>query len=146
VRELKNIEHPLRLYRVVTPAPGRSAAAGRAPPDAVEASHATQPLPWTDALLHPSSLVPFLVGAYLLATRFGLPPAGKIFPAAGAVLIGVGVGRALRLRTGRRALFLIALGAGLLLASVSAEWRSGTPWWLVLGGVVVLAVGLARLR
>jgi class 3 adenylate cyclase len=148
VRELKNIEHPIRLYRVVAPegAGSRSEIPRRdpAPPATV------RPVPssrtWTEALLHPSSIVPFLVGAYLLATPFGLPPSGRMVPALGAVLVGVGLGRALRIRTGRGAFFLIALGAGVLLAAVSTTWRGETPWWLVVGGVVLLAAGLAKLR
>jgi len=140
VQEPKNIEHPIRLYRVVPAQSDRPAVPEAAP---VAAPTTTT---WTDAFLHPSSLVPLLVGAYLLATLLGLPPIGRIFPAIGAVLIGVGLGRALRLRTGKRALFLVALGVGLVLAAVAAEWRGGTPLWLLLGGVVVMLVGLTRLR
>jgi class 3 adenylate cyclase len=148
VRELKNIEHPIRLYRVIMPAGPAGARTQAAeptrPPDAPPP--AARRTTWTDALLHPSTLVPLLVGAYLLATRLGLPPVGRQLPAFGAVLVGVGFGRALRLRTGRKAWFLVALGAGLLVASLAAEWRMQTPWWLVLGGIVVMAVGLGRLR
>jgi class 3 adenylate cyclase len=144
VRELKNIEHPIRLYRVV-PETRQAAAPGAAPPPDAPA-RARRRLPWTDALLHPSSLAPLLVGAYLLATALGLPPAGRLLPAYGAVLVGVGLGHALRLRTGRRAFFLLALGAGLLLAAGAGTWRGGPPWWLILGGIVVSVVGLTQLR
>lgn len=59
--------------------------------------------------------------------------------------IGVHVGD--RPATGRRAVFLIAPGAGLFLAATFGNWRSGTPpWWLVLGGIVVIVVGLTHLR
>jgi class 3 adenylate cyclase len=148
VRELKNIEYPIRLYRVVpeTPqaaAPGGAPAHAR-PPNAP--ARARRDVPWTDALLHPSSLAPLLVGAYLLATALGLPPAGRLLPAYGAVLVGVGLGHALRLRTGRRAFFLIALGAGLVLAAALGTWRGGPPWWLILGGIVLIVVGLTQLR
>jgi len=147
VRELKNIEHPIRLYRVVMPEPGRPAVerAGLRR-EVVQTQPAAQTTTWTEALLHPSSLVPLLIGTYLLATLLGLPPSGRLLPAFGAVLVGVGLGRVLALHTGRRAFFLIALGAGLLLAAVATPWRSETPWWLVLGGVVVMAVGLTRLH
>jgi len=149
VRELKNIEHPIRLYRVVAPETRHAADPGAAPaqarpPDAP--ARARSSMPWADALLHPSSLAPLLVGAYLLATALGLPPAGRLLPAYGAVLVGVGLGHALRLRTGRRAFFLLALGAGLLLASALGTWRGGPPWWLILGGIVVIVVGLTQLR
>jgi class 3 adenylate cyclase len=154
VRELKNIEHPIRIYRVITPRTGRAGVPAEAPAQVRPPGRSPQPprgipprgIPWTEALLHSSSLVPLLVGAYLLATALGLPPTGRLFPAFGAVLVGVGLGRTLRLRTGRRAFFPIALGAGLFGAAISGHWRTGTPWWLVIGGIVVTAVGLAQLR
>jgi len=65
-----------------------------------------------DALLHPSSVAPLLVGAYLLATALGLPPAGRMFPAYGAVLVGVGLGRVMRLRTGQPAFSSSRLAQG----------------------------------
>jgi uncharacterized membrane protein len=74
------------------------------------------------------------------------PRAGRLFPAYGVVLLGVGVGRVLRLRTGRPAFFLITLGTGLVLGAVSGNWRHGPPWWLVVGGIVVTVVGLTQLR
>jgi class 3 adenylate cyclase len=140
IRELKNIEHPIRLYRVVMPGSVRVNPPERARAPGVSRRTAT----WTAALLHPASLVPLLVGAYLLATILGLPPTGHLFPAFGTVLVAVGLGRALTLRTGRHAFFLIVLGAGLVLAAVAGDWRRGPPWWLVLGGIVVLAVGLSQ--
>jgi hypothetical protein len=149
VQQLHNIEHPIRLYRVILPSVNGSTIDVRAPerPGPVAGSPPRRHRPtWTDALLHPSSLAPLLIGAYLLATRLGLPPRGRLFPAFGAVLLGVGVGHILRLRTGRRAHFLIALGTGLLLAAAAGQWREETPWWLVLGGMVVIVVGLAQLR
>jgi class 3 adenylate cyclase len=148
VQELKNIEHPIRLYRVVTPegAGSRSEIPRHDPASPASALPVPSRTTWTQALLHPSSIVPLLVGAYLLATLAGLPPSGRMVPALGSVLVGVGVGRALRIRTGRGAFFLISLGAGLLLAAVSTTWRGETPWWLLVGGVVVLAAGLAKLR
>jgi hypothetical protein len=60
--------------------------------------------------------------------------------------LGVGLGRVLRLRTGRRAFSLIGLGPGLVLAAVFGSWRGGTPGWLVIGGIVVTVVGLTQLR
>lgn len=147
VRELKNIEHPIRLYRVIMPA---GPADARAPAADARLPAARPPTArgttWADALLHPSSVVPLLVGAYLLATRLGLPPVGRIFPAFGSVLVGIGLGRALRRRTGRHGFFLMSLGAGLVLASVAGDWGRGMPWWLLLGGIVVMGVGLTRLR
>ena len=142
VQALKNIEHPIRLYRVTG---GRES---QRPAELAPRSDVPPPrsASWRDALLHPSSLAPLLVGAYLLATALGLPPAGRQLPAIGAILVCVALGRALRLRTRRRAFFLIALGAGLLLASVLGDWRHERAWWLVLAGMVVVVLGLTRLR
>src|SRR5262245_59445933 len=142
VQELKNIEHPIRLYRVAGPEIGRTASrtaptvSGRSPHDVT----------WADALLHPSSVAPLVAGAYFIATAFGLPPTGHLLPAWGVVLIGFGLGRALRLRTGQSAFFLMTLGTGLLLAAVTGAWRRGTPWWLVVAGIVLMVIGLTRLR
>jgi Adenylate and Guanylate cyclase catalytic domain len=135
VQALKNIEHPIRLYRVA--GSERPGSLQRPPRDGVT---------WTDALLHPSSIAQLVASAYLIATVFGLPPAGHLLPAWGVVLLSVGIGRVLRLRTQRPAAFLIALGPGLLLAGVVGDWRRGMPWWLVVGGIVVMVVGLTQLR
>jgi hypothetical protein len=101
---------------------------------------------WTDALLHPSSIAPLVAGAYLIATVFGLPPASHLLPAWGVMLIGFGLGRALARGTGRPAFFPIVLGTAVVLAAVLGNWRRGTPWWLVIGGIVVTVVGLTQLR
>ena len=134
VQPLKNIEQPIRLYRV------SASQTPRATP------HLPGSVTWTDAVLHPWSLALLIGGAYLLATALGLPPAGRLLPAYGVVLLSLGVGRVLKLRTGRPAYFFIALGPGLVLGAVAGNWRHGTPWWLVVGGIVVTVIGLSRLR
>jgi class 3 adenylate cyclase len=147
VRELKNIEHPIRLYRVVSSGPDRSSETSEARRDAKREPFLPAALAWKDALLHPWSLVPLMLGVYLMATVLGLPPGGRVFPSIGAVLVGAGIGRALRLRTGRRAFFLISLGGGLVLGAALTFWRGETPWWwLLLAGIIVITVGLTRLR
>jgi len=146
MQALKNIEHPIHLYRVLLAHPaGSSQISDERQRTKAVPSPAT--LAWKDALLHPSSLVPLMLGVYLMATVFGLPPSGRIFPSIGAVVAGVGLGRVLRLRTGRRAFFLIALGIGLVLAALFTVGRGEAPWWwLLIAGIVVVAVGLTRLR
>jgi class 3 adenylate cyclase len=147
VQELKNIEHPIRLYRVVSSGPDLSREITAEQRDAKPEPSSRAPLTWKDALLHPWSLVPLVLGVYLMATVLGLPPGGRVFPSIGAVLAGVGVGRVLRLRTARGAWFLIALGGGLVLAALFTFSRSETPWWwLLLAGIIVMTVGLTRLR
>src|SRR5215831_11792859 len=85
VQELKNIEHPIRLYRVSGSPTGRTPTRAR-PATSPDSPRAVR---WTDALLHPSSIFPLVVGAYMMATILGLPPAGHLLPAWGIVLIGV---------------------------------------------------------
>jgi class 3 adenylate cyclase len=150
VQELKNIEHPIRLYRVVLSGPDQAAASPQRPPPAGPPSRTRQPvLPpttWTAALLRPASLLPLVVGVYLLATPLGFRPTGRVVPAIGAILAGVGLGRAWARCTGRRGYFLIALGAGLVLGAVCMPWRSGPPGGLLLGGMVIIALGISKLR
>jgi len=150
VQELKNIEHPLRLYRVVGPRSDQLAAPPQAPQHAVQMPSTWQPAPptttWTAALLQPESLIPLVVGAYLLATHLWLSPTRGVFPAVGAVLVGVGLGRAWARRTGQHGYFLIALGVGIMLGAVGTPWRSGTRGWVLLGGVVTVARGVSKLR
>ena len=149
VKELKNIEHPIHLYRIVSAsAGGRPEASDMRPePKRADSSPTAPAVGWPNALLHPSSLIPLVLGVYFMATVLGLPPTGRVIPSIGAVLAGVGVGRALRLGTGRRAFFLIAIGGGLALAGLFPMWRGESPWWwLFLAGVIVVSVGLTRLR
>jgi hypothetical protein len=147
IQALKNIEHPLRLYRVVSSGPDLSREITAERRDAKFEPPSRAGLRWKDALLHPWSLVPLVLGLYLMATVLGLPPGGRVFPSIGAVLAGVGVGRVLRLRTGRTAWFPIALGGGFVLAALFTFWRSESPWWwLLLAGVIVSTVGATRLR
>jgi len=147
IQELKNIEHPLRLYRVISGGPDRSREITGERRDARPEPRSRAALTWKDALLRPWSLVPLVLGVYFMATVLGVPPDGRVFPIIGAVLAGVGVGRVLRLRTGRGAWFPTALGGGLVLAALFTFWRSESPWWwLLLAGIIVITVGLSRLR
>jgi class 3 adenylate cyclase len=149
VRELKNIEHPIRLYRVAGQAGGRPAGA---PPESAQALRPPGPEPpadsWREALLHPASLIPLLVGVFLLAAALGGFPvaASGVSPTAGAILTGVGVGRVWARRMGRRGYFLVALGAGIALGGILARWGGATSNGLVLAGVITAAIGAARLR
>src|SRR5215813_13210982 len=118
VQELKNIEHPIRLYRVTGLQSGPTVAYTPSTPLA----HSPRGLTWMDALLHPWSLAPLAAGAYLIATVFGLPPSRHLLPTWGVVLVGFGLGRVFRLRTGRSAYFLMTFGAGLVLAAITGDW------------------------
>jgi class 3 adenylate cyclase len=142
MKELKNIEHPMHLYSIVAARMG-----GRLEPSEARPKPQRAAVDWKNALLDPSSLIPLVLGVYFMATVLGLPPSARVIPSIGAVLAGVGLGRALRLRTGRRAFFLIAVGGGLVLAGLFPIWRGESAWWwLFLAGIIVTTVGLTRLR
>jgi class 3 adenylate cyclase len=149
VHELRNIEHPVRLYRMMTPESARLAApapcatrvrpvrcvAGRAARRRVGARAA--------ASIEPCSPPDRCVSA----CNTSRPPShGRPGPRLRCRARGRRARRFLRLYTGRPAFFLMALGAGLVLAAVAGNWRHGAPWWLVAGGIVVTVVGLAQLR
>lgn len=152
VQEFKNIEHPIRLYRVVAPGCDRPTAPPQGPPQGLQTPSTWQPVPstdtWTEAGLRPGSLIPLVVGAYLLVTPLGLfpSPTGGVFPTTGAVLMGVALGRVWARRMGRRGYVLIALGAALTLGAVFTRWSSMTNGGVILGGVVIAACGVSMFR
>jgi class 3 adenylate cyclase len=151
IQELKNIEYPIRLYRVVGQGHDRPAGPPAEPPRGPHTTAPKPPVPrsdsWREAFLHPGSLVPLLVGLSLLANSLGLFPSVKvgISPTVGAVLCGVGLGRIWARRTGRRGPFLIALGAGIMLGGVLMRWSGVASSGLILGGVITAACGVIRL-
>ena len=151
VRELKNIEHPVRLYRAVPQGQDQPTAPPQAPRQGVQAPRPGQTVPptdsWTEAFLRRGSLIPLVVGIFLLATSLGLFPFAKggASPTAGAILTGIGLGRIWMRRTGRRAYFLIALGAGIALGGALARWGGVAGSGLILGGVIAAACGVVKL-
>jgi adenylate cyclase len=152
VQALKTIAQPIRLYRVG--GQGREGPAGtrREPRQGQPTSGPELPAPpaasWREALLEPASLVPLLAGLPLLAASLGGVPfaASGLFPTLGAILTGVGLGRILARRTGRRAAFLIALGAGIALGGLLLRWHGAASNGLILAGVILAAAGVIRLR
>src|SRR4029453_20056 len=68
IQELKHIEHPIRLYRVVEPRPDQPTAPPQMPQPERQTSRTRQAGPptatWTAALPRPANLIPLLVGAY----------------------------------------------------------------------------------
>jgi hypothetical protein len=156
VKSLKNIEHPIRLYRI-TPerlpelvrAPERLPAARRRRerPGEDELDELPKRVVWIEELARTRSLVPLVVGTVLVASPLLLVPSAGLLPALGAVLIGIILGGASGRRSGRRGGRLLGLGAGLLLGAILTHWSSLTNGMFVVAGLIVGAVGLAaRLR
>ena len=175
VRSLKNIDQPVRVYRLtpsaVVPVAPRPAPitepAGDPPPAAFRPktrreerrerlararirAHAERPPPRArsliDALTHPTIAAPLAVGVFLLLSpRFGLQTGG-VLPTAGAILVGLNVGRALDMKRGRRGALLRGLGIGLMFGAQLTHWSAVTDFLFLLGGGVLLAVGIASGR
>lgn len=152
IKKLKNIEYPIRLYRVVSG--GHDLPKGKAPglQDGPRAPEPPEPQPsavsWTDAFLTRGGLIPLVIGLCLLAASSGLLPLSRsgIAPVAGTVLTGVGLGNILARKTGRRGCLLIALGAGIAAGAVFVRWAGLWNWPLVVGGLIVATRGLRGLR
>jgi class 3 adenylate cyclase len=152
VQELKNIEFPIRLYRVATPTPDRPVSSPQEPQRAQQTPRTSRsvpmlpPEPWLAIVLRPGSLIPLVVAACLLASPLLLFPTGGVFPTGGAVLAGVTLGRAWSRHTGQRGYFLLALGAAIMLGAVFTHWNGVTNGGFIIGGLVTTACGVSQLR
>jgi class 3 adenylate cyclase len=151
VRELKNIEYPIRLYRLVLQGQNRPKEPAQEPRKALQTPGPFQTVPstasWIEALLTRGGLIPLVLGLCLLTTPFGLFPFPQrgIAPTAGVVLTGIGVGHIWARRTGRRGYFLIAFGAGIALGAVFLRWSGLPNWPLIVGGLIIIISGLRKL-
>jgi len=175
MRELKNIEHPVRVYRLapsglVASPPRRSPApAPAATPVPAAAPAATRPRTrreermtrrarsrprrddeppprLADLLLRPDVASPLVVGLFLLAMPLFLFRTAGIGPMGGAILVGLTVGRITKRLRRRRGDLLVGLGAGLALGAVFTQWSTATNFIFVLAGAIVAVQGLALTR
>jgi class 3 adenylate cyclase len=143
--ELKNIEHPVRVYRVppleraarssVTPGTKSPRAAVPAKPQQVD---------WMDALRRPGVLVTGLIGVLLLASPLLLFPTGGVFPTAGSILLGQAIGWAWMESGGRRDLRFVPLGAGIAAGALWTHWSAVTNFLFIMAGLIVAALGVGR--
>ncbi len=141
--ELKNIQHPVHVYRV-PPLTG-SVRPSRVP----EVRKPSPSLPagrqlyWL-GLRRPSVIITGSISVLLLLSPLLLFPTGGVFPAAGSGLLGLAIGRALMHVGGRRALRFLPLGAGIAAGALFTNWSAVTNFVFVAAGVLVVAVGLSR--
>jgi len=148
VQKLKNIEYPIRLYRVVLKGDNRPKESGE---KGLQTPGPLQPVPatvsWAEALLTRGGLILIALGLWLLTAPIGLFPFPQrgIAPTSGAVLIGVGVGHIWARRTGRRGHFLIALGGGIALGAMFLRWSGIPNWPFVVAGLIIAMRGLRNL-
>ncbi len=151
LRELKNIEHPIRLYKL--PPIGSkiaSAPAASVPPKSPESSRPvmvrTSRASVAADLLRPGALAPLCVAAFLLLSPVFLFPTAGTFPAAGAILASVIAGITWSRRSGRSGGLLVSLGLGIASGAVWTNWSQVTDALFVLAGLIVVAIGLGSLH
>jgi class 3 adenylate cyclase len=170
MRELKNIDHPVRVYRLQPSALVRAApvaAPAAAPVSApahtrprtrreermaqrrrsrAEPAPPPPPTSFADQILRPDVATPLVVGLFLLATPILFFPTAGVAPMGGAVLVGLTLGRVMRRVRRRRGDLLVGLGAGIALGALFTRWSTATDFLFVLGGAIVAVQGLALSR
>ncbi|HUJ70445.1 MAG TPA: adenylate/guanylate cyclase domain-containing protein [Syntrophorhabdales bacterium] len=153
IRKLKNIEYPIRLYRVALGGRNLPGGAAQEPQEAPPGPGPAPGIPpsqasWTDAFLARGGLIPLVIGLILLTAPLGLFPfpQGGIAPLAGTVLTGIGLGRILSRKTGRQGWLPIALGAGIAAGASFVRLNGLWNLPLVFVGLIVALRGLRGLR
>jgi class 3 adenylate cyclase len=127
--ELKNIEHPIRLYRIRPPRPPAAPAPTREP-----AARSTPPAR-RDSAFGTSQLILLIVGVFLLLSPLALFPTAGVFPTIGTVGIGLALGSA-----GGRV--LVGLGVGLASGALWTDWSRVTNALFLLAGAILAAIGV----
>jgi class 3 adenylate cyclase len=139
-------ETPPAAYRPKTRREERLARRSRSRERSRPEPRPPRPRGLVEALTHPTVFVPLAVGVFLLfSPRFGLETGG-VFPTAGAILVGLNLGRALEFMHGRRGAMLRGLGIGIMFGAQFTDWSRATDFMFLLGGGAVLAAGIARRR
>lgn len=160
LHELKNIQHPIRLYKIPpvttvlgetrTLSPPASAAPTSAapapPPRRVAPRTERRTTSWARELTEPATAIMIVVGGFLLLSPLILFRTAGALPTAGAVVLGVSLGRAWAKVAARAGNFLIALGISIASGALWTDWTRVTNSLFVLGGLIVVAIGLNVLR
>lgn len=143
VTNLKNIEHPIRLYKIppAKPVP-RALSLGLLPQAELEATVQS----WFNDIIRAKYLVPLIAALLLLLSPAILFRTGGVFPTFGAVLLGVIVGQVWAQRARQPGNFQIALGAGIACGAVLTNWSPVTNTLFLIAGLIVSATGITRNR
>ncbi len=147
LRELKNIEHPVRVYRVppLHPSPSEPPGAGALSPSRSLAPRSEE-LHWLEVARRPRFLVPGIVGLFLVMAPFLLFWTGGVFPTAGSVLLAWVAGQIWAELSGRPERRLLALGAGIAAGAFWTQWSSAMDTLFVVSGLIVAAFGVGGTR
>lgn len=142
---LKNIEHPIRLYKIPPAKPvQRELSLGLLPHAAPDLEATVQS--WFNDIIRAKHLVPLLAALLLLLSPAVLFPTGGVFPTGGAVLLGVIVGQVWAQRARQPGNFQISLGAGIACGALLTNWSTFTNILFLMGGLIVSATGVTRNR
>ncbi len=152
-RELKNIQYPVRLYRI--PPPGGSVPSAATPREVSRprlrrhqrrrrGAAAARPKTWAAELLRTHVLLMLILGGALVLAPLYLFPTGGVLPTGGAALIGTSLGLAWQRLTGLKGHVLIPLGLGVGLGAAFTNWSSVTNGLFLLAGLTLLATGASR--
>jgi class 3 adenylate cyclase len=149
LKELKNIEYPIRLYKIAPVASPKDAPATArtevvpTPKEGTRANASRAPIdePVRGEPMGPATLVPLGIGVFLITSPVFLFSTAGVFPAGGAILISIITGRIWARRTGRAGNFLLALGLGIASGALWTNWSAVTNGLFVLGGMIVAATG-----
>jgi hypothetical protein len=171
VRELKNIEHPLRVFRVAPESFGHAtsvAVRGESLPAPVEAEPQRVPSPprrrgrgrgaaarpnerpkrrvgtWAEELVRPGVVSQLALGAALLVSPLLLFPTGGVFATGGAVLLATGLGHVWNRKSRSRYGLMTLLGVALVLGAAFTRWSAVTDGLFALGGLMLITLGLTN--
>ncbi len=101
---------------------------------------------WTRDLRRAGTLIPLIVGVFLVLSPVILFDTAGVFPTGGSILIAVCLGGVWARRAGRPGNFMLALGAAIASGAMWTNWSSVTNTLLILAGVIVAAVGASSSR
>ncbi len=145
LQALKNIEHPIRLYKVAprVATPRDPLARPVTPATSAEPIDTGAPA-GPDDVMTTGTLILLSVGAFLVLSPLVLFSTQGVFPTGGAIVLSIALGRIWAHRSGRAGHFLIALGIGLASGALWTNWSRVTNALFVLAGVILAVTGTGR--
>lgn len=140
---LKNIEHPIRLYKIPPIVAERAVLSlGLLPEAEIEATVQS----WFNDIVRAKRLVPLIAALFLLLSPAILFRTGGVFPAAGAVILGLIIGQVWAQRTRQPGNLAIGLGTGIACGAFLTNWSPFTNVLFLIAGLIVSANGVTRNR
>ena len=153
LRELKNIQYPVRVFRIAPiSTPPSAPTSPPAPRPAAPQPVYSVPTPEPELAIPPSllaavrthHLILAVVGVALLLSEGLLFPTAGVLPTGGAILLSIVIGEIRTRRRGRG--FLVALGLGIASGALFTNWSRITNVLFVVGGAIVAATGIRAHR